>query len=401
MMIATRSIIIIIILLVVVAAAVVIALRLRSGRRNEAFVLGEDAMKLAPSRFKSHGRTHYYQMPPGGAPKGLLFVTPGCARWGPGFWPRSKSCPECVGLPEDVCHSAQALLRGYAIFVAWPVDRAFPGQYCWSAKDDYPSLVQILREFLASQPSLKGKPIYAMGASSGGSMALRLPGKARAAGLRIDGVVAEVATKAEVSDIVQGLSGGKYPPIVWVTMGGNRTEVNRGRQRARDYAKYGPSAVAVSQPKPVTDTFFSDRMAGITEQQSAQLTAAMKRAGLLRQDGTFAKDPKKDKAWTGAIKRELPWVSAFPLGPVKKSAILQALMLAQSNHEHVCEFLTAALAWFEQGGRGSFDDMVARHAVAKPASLFAPQKSRDNSIDSDAGGAEEVVGQEEDAAAAE
>ena len=357
------------------AAALLVWWRRREGFEDEE-PKGVPAVTepLRPSRFKSHGRTHYFQMPPK-QPRGLLVVMPGCARWGPGFWPHDKrECPECAGLTEDVCHTAQALARGYAILVAWPVDRAFPGQYCWSAKDDFPSLVEVLRAFVKSQPGLKDKPIYAMGASSGGSVALRLPGKAAAAGLRISGVLAEVATKLEVPDIVRELRGGQYPPIVWVTMGANPTEIQRGRQRAREYRKYGPAADVTSAPKPITPSYFADRHPRITAQQSADLVEGLKRAGVLRQDGTFATDPKKNKAWPAKLRREVPWLAGadqavFALAPTKKSAILQAMLVAQANHEHVCDYLTAALAWFEEDGRPAFEGMVARHGVDKPSRL--------------------------------
>lgn len=325
---------------------------------------------LRPGKFASQGRKHYYQIPPN--PKGLLLVTPGCARWGPGFWPYDpSSCPECVGLTEDVCHTKQALARGYAILVGWPVDRAFPGQYCWSAKDDVPGIVRVLEDFVA-QFNLAGKPIYTMGASSGGSIALLMPSllaKHGTKGLKISGVVAEVSTTRGVDDIAKGLK--DLPPIVWVVM--KPDEQGRARQHAADYQRLGgKAAVVVSPPRPVTDSYFSDRSPVITPAQSAQLVGALKRSGVLGNDGKFTRDFKKDKSWVGQVQRSVPWIKSSPayaLGPTKSSAILQAMLVAEAHHEHVCDYLTAAFAWFEARGAGSFDSFVAKYRVTKPSAL--------------------------------
>jgi len=351
-----------------VAAAVAIALALARPRRTDFFGTNDG---LRRSKFQSQGRSHYYQLP-AGTPKGLLFVTPGCARWGPGFWPYDTSCPECVGLTEDVCHTKQALARGYAILVGWPVDRAFPGQYCWSAKDDVPGIVRVLEDFVTAF-KLQGKPIVTLGASSGGSIALLMPSflaKHGTKGLSISGVVAEVSTTRGVSDITQGLT--RYPPIVWVCMGDNPGEQSRARQHVADYQRYGRAAMVVSPVRPVTPDYFSDRSPVITPAQSAELVAAMKRVGLLSASGTFQYDFKKNKAWVGQLQRSVPWLKSSPayaLGPVKSSAIMQAMLVAQAKHEHVCDFLTAALAWFEQGGAPAFDSLVAQYRVTKPSAL--------------------------------
>lgn len=331
---------------------------------------------LKPSKFKSQGRTHYYQLPQG-SPVGVLFVLPGCARWGPGFWPYDKaSCPECVGLTEDVSHAKQALAAGYAILVGWPVDRAFPGQYCWT-KDDHDTVGAILEDFVAAF-SLKGKPIVVMGASSGGSVAQRLPALLawKKSSLVVSGVLAEVATKLDVPDMVKGTS--HHPPRVWVAMGANPGEIANAKRRVADYSAFGPAAMVVSPVRPVTDDYFSNRHPQITPEQSRELVGAMKRIGLLKDNGTFAIDFKKDKTWVKKLQQQVPWLRSSPayaLTPTKGSAILQAMLLARAQHEHVSDYLTAALKWFEAGGAGSFDAFVKQYRVTRPAALTMTRRA--------------------------
>lgn len=368
--------------MLVVLAVLVAVLRRRRPRQPRRLLTAYEAPAgrtnagLARQIFQSQGRKHMYQMPQG-TPKGLLFVTPGCARWGPGFWPHDpKACPECVGLTEDVCHTKQALARGYAILVAWPVDRAFPGQYCWSSKDDVPSVVKVLEEFVAAK-GLAGKPIVTMGASSGGSIALKMPGlvkKYGSRGLRVTGVLSEVSTTVTPADMVKAGMTAPYPAVVWVTMS-RPDEIGRAKQHVAEYRKYGPAAHVVSPARPVTPSYLSDRHPQISPAQSAELVAGLKQIGVLRADGSFGTDIKKDKSWPAKLKSAVPWLASDPvvyaLSPTKKSAILQALNVAQSKHEHVCDYLTAALIWFENQGRGSFDDLVDKYRVSKPAALMA------------------------------
>lgn len=351
-------------------AAVASAVLLAAPAAREGFVSGGTNAGLRPSTFRSQGRTHYFQVPQN--PMGLLLVLPGCARWGPGFWPHDPvGCPECVGLTEDVAHTKQALARGYAILVGWPVDRARPGQYCWSAKDDADSIVKVLEEFVARH-GLQGKPIYVMGASSGGSVALRMPAilAQRASKLTVSGVLAEVATTLEVPDMVRGVA--FHPPRVWVAMGDNATEISRAKKRVSDYSKFGPAALVVSPVRPIVDAYFSDRHPQISPAQSAELVGAMRRVGMLDAAGRFTIDIKKNKAWVAKLQAQVPWLKsskAYALAPTKSSAILQAMLLARAQHEHVTDYLTPALMWFESGGKASFDELATKYAVKKPAFL--------------------------------
>jgi hypothetical protein len=327
---------------------------------------------LKPELFESHGRDHYFQLPSGEA-RGTLLVLPGCARWGPGFWPyHPKNCSACTGLTEDVGHTKQALARGYAILVGWPVDRAYPGQMCWSAKDDGGSLTRILTDFL-DKFGLRKKPVVVMGASSGGSVALKLQGMLDAQGvpLKLAGVLAKVSTNLEVPDYAPRQK--HNPPTVWVSMS-YPNEIKKATARAADYKKYAPSGMVISGVKPVTPGYFSDRHPRMTPVQSAELVAALKALKVLDRTGTFTRDLQNDdRKWMSKLRGVLPWMRtgapAYVLWPPKKSAIWQAMKVAQAGHEHVCDYLTAALMWFEAPGAATFEDLAQKYRVARPALL--------------------------------
>lgn len=325
---------------------------------------------LKPGQFKSQGRTHYYQLPTGEA-KGTLVVLPGCARWGPGFWPYDvKGCTTCAGLTEDVAHTKQALSRGYAIFVPWPIDRAFPGQYCWSAKDDGPTLPKIISEFL-EQNKLAKKPVYAMGASSGGSVTLKLQALLESARMpfKLSGVIALVSTNLDVKDFAPRQK--HHPPIAWISMSYPK-EIKQAQTNVAEYKKYAPAAMVTAGVKPVTPTYFSDRHPQITPTQSSEIVAGLKSIKLLGADGIFLVYLKKEKGWTTKLYKAVPWLKKSPvyaLAPFKKSAILQAMNVAQAGHEHVCDYMTAAMMWLESGGKGNFEDLAKRYQVVKPSKL--------------------------------
>lgn len=290
---------------------------------------------------------------------------PGCSRTGLGFWPYDpRECPECAGLTEDVAHTKQALARGYAILVLTAGGKSF----CWGAETDAAFLKTAIPSFLRDQPILRHKPVFVMGASSGGGLMLR---SLNSLGVRVDGVIALVATKQEVSafDLPE-----KLPPIVWITMS-EPGEVAAAKQRVAAYARRGgAAAMAVAPAHKVTDEYFANRHPLISREQSAQMARVLKSMGVIGADGTIRQDPKERRAWLSRMSTTLPFLKNnkhFQPAPFHKASLLQAMLVAWSKHDHVCDYLTAALAWLETGGKANFDDLARRYRVVKPAALMA------------------------------
>ena len=322
---------------------------------------------MRPRKLQLMGRTHYYQLPKGAA-IGTLVIFPGCARAATGFWPYAPgTCPECTGFPEDVSQTKQALARGYAVLVLTPQDTK---TLCWSSKRDLKDALEIVEHFLAAN-ALMSKPLYTLGASSGGGLALALGGYAQYAKsrVRVSGIVQEVATTQ--SPRVDTHTG-KFPPVVWVVMERFPDERRAANVHVALLKRHGvPAAVVGSPIRRITPNYFSDRIPAITPAQSRQIGVALKRIGQIDADGNLLSDPKKS-GWDLKLRKLLPMMSptSKTLSLVfRKSAVWQAMTLAYSKHEHTGDYTGAALAWFEGGGKQDFAQLVERYRVRTPAAL--------------------------------
>ena len=69
-----------------------------------------------------------WEVPAGGATRGVLFVAHGCSHAGSDFWPPSPACEHCLGLPEELLVRRTALRRGYAVVAVTSFNRE---DKCW------------------------------------------------------------------------------------------------------------------------------------------------------------------------------------------------------------------------------------------------------------------------------
>ena len=104
-------------------------------------------------------------------------------------WPTAVAhpCRHCpaAGLPMSLAKTKQALLRGYAVASMSSQDRTSgPGARCFAWGDDAPAAARLVRWLPKRLGLPRGAPVYLDGASSGGSLALRLPLE-----VDVDGVV--------------------------------------------------------------------------------------------------------------------------------------------------------------------------------------------------------------------
>lgn len=308
---------------------------------------------LNPQLFTMYIRNHYYQIP--NNPKGLVAVFPWCSGGVNGYWSYSSN-PKFYGLPEDVSHTKQILKMGYAILVMTPIDTK---NLCWSLTDsDDKDAIDIIKAF-QSNNGLTNKPLYFMGASSGGALMQRII--TRNNPIKVSVVLAEVATTA--------LPTMATPPIVWVVMT-NADEQTAANANLDLMVQFGhPGAVVISPKRQVTPAFFSEQMAVINATQSAQMANALLEIGLIDSIGNLLNDPKTYN-WKDALNQKCPWLLNSPATTLKttqSSGILQALQAAYASHESTAMDTTAILKWFEDGTPGNFSVYAEKYAVTKPA----------------------------------
>eukprot|EP00727_Mastigamoeba_balamuthi_P008218 m51a1_g4017 hypothetical protein (284) ;mRNA; r:567600-568972 len=215
------------------------------------------------------------------------------------------------GLPEEVAVVRTALARGAAVAALTSRDRAHG---CWDASaggPDAQGVAQQVRELRRAVPELEGAALYALGASSGGTFA---------------SVVARVLP--EIRGVVLVVSPGDRDallsnrrPAGFVFMTGDSQWAS---MQAVDAAVQSMSEAGIraarwaAGPKKVTESFFSDRIEGVSPAQSALLHKCLlsfKFAG---------------------------WASLVP-------AIDEVLNVADGYHEMTREHFAAAFDWLLTG----------------------------------------------------
>jgi hypothetical protein len=322
---------------------------------------------LRPSKFSMFGRFHYYQIPPN--PKGTFVYFPGCAHSPLGFWPHHPQlAPELNGFPEDVARTKQALRNGYAMLV--PMARNQKDLCMNMTNGDFEQVGPIMNHFL-TQNGLANKPVFIGGASSGGGLAVRLPGYFESTNqkIRIDGMILEVATNN--SPLKNGkLPIPNFPPVVYIVMERDTASHREAQAHSDGLRKLGvPSAIVKSPKRSVHPLLFSDRSTTVSPALSRKIVAALRSAGAIDAGGQLRYDPAENKSWMAAVRRVVPNTKEYHLGAVRSSPLLQVLTVAYARHEQVSDYTTAAIKYLESGGKASMPDLVAAHRVDVPAAL--------------------------------
>ena len=254
-----------------------------------------------------------------------------------------------------------ALRRGLALVGVSSLDRV--GKRCWGElkKDGGANVAAILRDVIAAL-SLQRLPIYTMGASSGGQMALTLPRL-----LKVSGVYAQV--RGVEDDTFALPSGAAYPPAAFVHM--PRDEANAAvitSNIARLRADGVPVLEVQIHPRPVTVEFLTERSPLIDEAMAEGIVAALRAAGEAAADG-FLLEPVTDR-WAPLVQPVIGNLSLV----LDESHVGELVNLAWAKHELVSDEAEAVLAWLQGGGRGSLEE-ARRRAAAEWADLEATMRS--------------------------
>lgn len=336
-----------------------------TGTDAQGTVISKQYGNMKPQRIQMFGRTHMYQIPDN--PVGTLVFFHGCGRSVQGFWPyHPEHASDCYGLPEDVSHTKQALRRGYAFIALTPSSKG-----CWSmAAQDGPQTTELLEKLLRSN-NLIDKPMYVAGASSGAGFSIRLQAYFEKVNtqLRISGVMSEVNTNISPLDGRGRLNASNFPPVVWILLEGDVASQREAKEYVATVMKNKvPAAYFVAPIRVITPDYFAERIPSFSKTQSQELTAALKKVGLIDAQGKFKMDPSQG-GWRSDLKRYVPTNERQYTLNFVKSAILQSLLVAYAYHEHVADYTTAALMWFENGGKSQFSDLAEKYKVTNPNAI--------------------------------
>ncbi|KAI3439089.1 hypothetical protein D9Q98_001499 [Chlorella vulgaris] len=171
-----------------------------------------DGMPLMmPVNRTTDRRRWYFEVPRD--PVGILVMLHQCGRNAEDFWPPSSVCPQCIGMPEGVSISRQGLARGYALLAINSLNREIGANArCWSYGDDAEAVREIVAKFQAEQ-KLEDVPVFFTGCSSGGSLALRLPGTMKINGIFAVAIALDKATFPPAADRDLEFP---YPPVAYI-----------------------------------------------------------------------------------------------------------------------------------------------------------------------------------------
>eukprot|EP00877_Chromochloris_zofingiensis_P014870 jgi/Chrzof1/9637/Cz04g10160.t1 len=281
--------------------------------------------------------------------KGVLFVAHGCNGDATDFFPRSHLCPNCSGSPEEVNITRTALAMNYTVIAINSQDRTHK---CWQTgqsrhedSSDLKKVRQVLRAFV-SREGLKHKPIYALGVSSGGVMALMMARKVPLAGIcsQLTGLPPGV-----LGSLVSNLPEGRvFPPTMFVHMPRDRAyarmiDVNRAILSSESL----PVRVIEVRPRPLTPELLCTKLPSITPTTAAAMIRALSQADVLDAEGYVIADPSENDEWREAIKSNkvvtLEDVSLLEDG----SPLSEVMNLACGKHAAVSEVTADMLTWFE------------------------------------------------------
>ncbi|PSC72221.1 Histone H2A [Micractinium conductrix] len=338
---------------------------------------------LQPSILTMFERDHYYQ---------FVFFH-GCQHLAFHSWPYDpKNCPECLGLPEEVAHTKQALAWGYAALAVESKDKV---KGCFSASGD-PVLSDaneaalVVQSFLEKN-DLLDKPIYVAGVSAGASFAVKLPKTLYSAGYtyKIAGVISEVNgidwSSWGMVDSKGALRWKGFPPVAYVQMErGLKTAARIADNMPRLRALGIPSDMVEVPSRPINERWFSDRAPTISPEQSSAIVQALQELGVLDKEGWLADDPRaglKNTSsplclWNEKLLSVLPWLNMEPDGQDRSlnlvpdcSAITEEMNTAYAWHDGVADFLRPCLAWLQSGGAADLRYLASRLAVSNLAEL--------------------------------
>jgi len=262
--------------------------------------------------------------------KGIMLLLHGCHHSATDMWPRSESCPRCIGLPIESKIVKESLSRGWVVVSVSSVNR---DHKCWHAERDEPRIAIVIDTI----QSKTGAPrrIAAIGASSGGIMATSL--------YKIDGIV------GVVSQVMSTRVRPDHLPTRFVHM---RRDEHRATYIDRQIATLRTKGIDVDQfivdPHPLTIERFWPGPGGVppvpTRQLAQDIFAALRRDQIIDASNFLIEDPRQSH-WRDILRPIIP--PSIDSLQADASPISEIFNTAYAFHEFTDAFLSQCLDWIE------------------------------------------------------
>lgn len=308
-----------------------------------------------------------YELPAGraGGAKGVVFLAHGCNHGARDWFPPGAACAECVGLPEELSVVRAVLGRGYAAVALSSRDRH---SKCWALHADGPRARGALEE-LRRRHGLAEAPLYALGASSGGSFVAGL-----ALEMQLDAVGVMIAAPPRA--LLKGRA--DYPPALFLHMPRDTTTAHGVEAAMEELRDAGVRAAEVkAHPLRVGPRFFSDRIPDFAPLASKAVARALGDARMLDQATGELLDDPRETGWRQPLQqleRRFPGVLGGDTLVADESGVAEVLNVAWSLHELFSDATQQALDWFESGGDPGLLRLRGAERLAIQAELSAPPR---------------------------
>ena len=342
---------------------------------------------IYPQFKHQYERDIHWELPSKSTPLGILLFLHGCNHHGSDLWPRSNHCPRCLGLSEEQRTRKLALKHSLAVVAVSSLQATYHGKGCWnphlstdpsknSADDDLSSVAAILNILVTKdEPQLKNLPIYALGVSSGGTVALFLPKVMKLAGIcaQIMAVNPDELEKLILSSSSSTHNNGNahststqlhqnkfaYPPTMFMHMPRDERTAFYVEKDAAVLQKLNiPVAVMQTAPRPLTTNFLTHHSDGqISYDLAVAIVGDLRHHKLLDVQGMVVKDPRHYREeWVAAVE---PVTENFISLESSVSPLSTLMNVAYGWHDIITSGLDSALKWLESGGQGDLVSWLA------------------------------------------
>lgn len=264
--------------------------------------------------------------------------------------------------------TVHALLADFAVVAA---ENIAGSKGCWAAAD-VPAVRRALDSW-RSEHGLARAPLYAFGPSSGGWLA----GQAGRHWSDVKAVAMQVMVPVpeDVRPPLPSYSN-RYPPLQMTLMQRDAGKLREAHALlAAEWPGREDAELLIAAPHPLTPTFFSDAIVGLSSSSSIAVRDALVAAGYVDKGGTVKQHPSRG-TWRSAVLEALgaaPSGAASSAGaaaasslhpsPRKRASLPQAslqlamdaifarLDTAYAFHASTCEFVNSTLAFFRRSAR--------------------------------------------------
>lgn len=286
---------------------------------------------------------------PSGSVRAVVLLLHGCAHQGTDWWPR-EHCAHCLGLPEEIRILRRVLSRGYMAVAVTSIDRE---SGCWTLPD-LDRVEEALAHVYNSEGLASAFPLFAFGASSGGAFVGKLADTAVVGRTLLRCRIPQIMATPGTPRFSTTFQNGEHdswpaPPTLFIHMPVDSRTAHRVSTSLDElWAGSVTAAELKCVPLPITDTFFSSRIDGISDRQSQKLANVLRDNGFLDEQGYLREDPRgffdwRDALWSTGVPEELD-DSLEPDG----SKLNEEMNLAWAAHEMCATFVEEMLDFCEK-----------------------------------------------------